>query len=336
MKQIEINSNDAGRRLDKFMRRYLPKATLSAIYKIIRKDVKVNGKREGNNYMLAEGDVLTLYISDGLIEEWSAPARNEDRPKVRRNFKIVYEDEDILVADKPFGLLTHGDQREKKNHLANQVKDYLIETGAYNPREKVFTPAPANRLDRNTTGAVLFGKNSASLKALGEMIREDKVDKFYMTIVYGHLEKEIDLKGRLIKDQNTTTVKILDIGDSRGREIETIARPVRRIGDFTLVEIRLVTGRTHQIRAHMASVGHPVIGDVKYARGRAADVNLRLKQRFGLSTQLLHSCRITFKEGVGPLERLTGQSIKVDLPEEFERIINGLELVARRKGVNNE
>ena len=95
-------------------------------------------------------------------------------------------------------------------------------------------------------------------------------------------------------------------------EIETIARPVRKIGDFTLVEIRLVTGRTHQIRAHMASVGHPVIGDVKYARGRAADVNRRLKQRFGLSTQLLHSCRITFKEGVGPLERLTGQSIKVD------------------------
>ena len=111
MKQIEINSNDAGRRLDKFMRRYLSKATLSTIYKVIRKDVKVNGKREGNNYMLAEGDVLTLYISDVLLEEWSAPARNDKRPKVRRNFKIVYEDDDILVADKPFGLLTHGDQR---------------------------------------------------------------------------------------------------------------------------------------------------------------------------------------------------------------------------------
>ena len=286
--------------------------------------------------MLAEGDVLTIYVSDGLIAEWIAPTRNDKRPRVRRNFKIVYEDDDILIADKPFGLLTHGDSNEKKNHLANQVKDYLIETGAYNPRERVFTPAPANRLDRNTTGAVLFGKNSASLKALGEMIREDKVDKYYMTIVYGHLDKEIDLKGRLIKDQNTNTVKILDSSDSRGREIETIARPVRKIGDFTLVEIRLVTGRTHQIRAHMASVGHPVIGDVKYARGRAADVNRRLKHRFGLNTQLLHSCRITFREGIGPLERLTGQSINVDLPEEFERIINGLELAARRRNANNE
>ena len=157
------------------------------------------------------------------------------------------------------------------------------------------------------------------------MIRENKVGKYYMTIVYGHPDREIDLKGRLIKDQKTNTVKILDIGASEGREIETIARPIRRIGDFTLVEIKLVTGRTHQIRAHMASVGHPVIGDVKYAGGKAADVNRKLKQRFGLSTQLLHSCRITFKEGIGPLERLTGRSIEVDLPEEFERIISGLE-----------
>ena len=325
MKQIEINSNDAGRRLDKFMRRYLAKATLNTIYKVIRKDVKVNGKREGNSYMLAAGDMLTLYMSDAQIAEWTASSETGAGSKVRRSFKIVYEDEDILVVDKPFGLLTHGDSNEKKNHLANQVKDYLIETGKYNPRERVFAPAPANRLDRNTTGAVLFGKNSASLKALNEMIRENKVDKYYMTIVYGHPDGEIVLKGRLIKDQKTNTVKILDIGASEGREIETIARPFRRIGDFTLVEIKLVTGRTHQIRAHMASVGHPVIGDVKYAGGRAADVNRKLKQRFGLSTQLLHSCRITFKEGIGPLERLTGRSIEVDLPEEFERIISGLE-----------
>ena len=122
MKQIEINSNDAGRRLDKFMRRYLPKATLSAIYKIIRKDVKVNGKREGNNYMLAEGDVLTLYISDGLIEEWSAATRNDNRPKVRRNFKIVYEDEDILVADQAvWATDSRGPKREEES-LATKLR----------------------------------------------------------------------------------------------------------------------------------------------------------------------------------------------------------------------
>lgn len=325
MKQITINTNDAGRRLDKFLRRYLAKASLSTIYKIIRKDIKINGKRESNNYMLQEGDVLIFYVSDNLLKEWSAMSKKSGSPKVRRNFKIVYEDEDILIADKPFGLLTHGDQHEKKNHLANQVKDYLIETGAYNPRERVFTPAPANRLDRNTTGGVIFGKNSVALKALNEMIRDNKVDKFYATIVCGHIDKELHLKSKLIKDQRTNTVKVLSADDERGREIETIVRPVRQIGEFTLVEIKLVTGRTHQIRAHMASIGNPVIGDVKYSRGKAVCVNRGLKERFGLSTQLLHSCRIVFNEGVGPIKRLEGKAFKIELPEEFERIISGLE-----------
>lgn len=325
MKQITITPNDAGRRLDRFLRKYLGGATLGTVYKLIRKDVKVNGKRQDNGYVLAEGDLLTLYLSEETLEGWQKAVRKESARKAKRNFKIVYEDDQILAADKPFGLLTHGDSREKKDHLANQVKDYLIETGAYDPRERVFSPAPANRLDRNTTGLVLFGKTSAALKALGEMIREDKVDKYYLTIVYGRMQRPRVLKGRLVKDEEANKARILSVEEEEGRAIETVVRPVRQLGDFTLVEIRLVTGRTHQIRAHLASIGHPVIGDVKYAKGKAAVVNRDLRRKLGLSTQLLHSSRLVFREGVGSLEYLRGQTLEAELPDSFAQAIGVLE-----------
>ena len=157
MQKIKVTANDSKRRLDRFLRKYLERATLGSIYKIIRKDVKVNGQRKDNNYVLEEGDEITLYLSDERIAALSAPKKTASRRKTKKTFTVIYEDDNILIANKPFGLLTHGDRNEKKNHLANQVKDYLIEKGEYNPRtEKVFSPAPANRLDRNTTGLVLF------------------------------------------------------------------------------------------------------------------------------------------------------------------------------------
>ncbi len=184
MRDITITANDAGRRLDRFLRKYLRNASLGEIYKLIRKDVKVDGRRRNESYMLNEGEVLTLYISDevlaSLTGEGSAGRAGSGKTrsasssgKAKRQFRIIYEDDKVLIVSKPYGLLTHGDSHEKKNHLANQVRDYLIEKGEYDPRsEKVFSPAPANRLDRNTTGLVLFGKTSAALKALNEAIRE--------------------------------------------------------------------------------------------------------------------------------------------------------------------
>ena len=190
MQKIKVTANDSKRRLDRFLRKYLERATLGSIYKIIRKDVKVNGQRKDNNYVLEEGDEITLYLSDERIAALSAPKKAASRRKTKKTFTVIYEDDNILLANKPFGLLTHGDRNEKKNHLANQVKDYLIEKGEYNPRtEKVFSPAPANRLDRNTTGLVLFGKNSDALRTLNRYIREDRISKFYRTIVFGNLEK---------------------------------------------------------------------------------------------------------------------------------------------------
>lgn len=337
MKQLTIGANDAGRRLDRFLRKYLCKASLSSIYKIIRKDVKVNGRREGNEYMLKEGDVVNLYLSDEMIDKLTRRAGvsgaeegssgrggGSGRTGARKNFAIIYEDDSILVANKPWGLLTHGDSTEKKNHLANQFKDYLIEKGEFNPRtEKVFSPAPCNRLDRNTTGLVLCGKTAPALKGLNEMIRRDMVSKYYMTIVYGAINEELRLDGRLDKDSRTNTVRVTQ--DGPGRDIITIVRPVRQIGPCTLVEVELVTGRTHQIRAHLASIGHPVIGDSKYARGRAVRLNSLLKQKCSLTTQLLHSARLTVNETTEELDYLKGRTFEAPLPDGFEKVIDFLQ-----------
>ena len=371
MKQIEITANDAGRRLDRFLRKYLPKASLSSIYKIIRKDVKVDGRRRGEEYILAEGEILSLYLSDDMISELrgctdsdfsdgnsggnhgnrdnrnnqnngnNRNARNGGNKKARRNFKIIYEDENILAVDKPFGLLTHGDGIEKKNHLANQVKDYLIEKGDFNPRtEKVFAPAPANRLDRNTTGIVICGKTSPALKGLNEMIRKDLVRKFYVTIVHGRIDREMRLGGYLVKDHNTNKVEIRKASPEgsgsvsktslggrpggrpeaspEGKEVVTIVRPIKVLSDgrneYTYIEVELVTGRTHQIRAHLASISHPLIGDVKYGG----------KKVFGLSTQLLHAVRLEFSGSVEGLEYLENMTLEAPLPEDFDKILEAL------------
>ena len=342
MKEITITANDAGRRLDRFLRRYLSKASLGEIYKIIRKDAKVDGRRRDESYMLSEGEILTLYLSDETLAELtgggSAGATSSGGHKTaksRKQFHIIYEDANILIADKPFGLLTHGDSREKKNHLANQVKDYLIETGDYNPREeKVFAPAPANRIDRNTTGLVLFGKTAEALRGLNRIIREDMVSKYYLTIVHGSITDDMHLTGSLVKDEIRNKVSIDDEG---GRNIETIVRPIEQLEfnvggrrfPVTLVEVELVTGRSHQIRAHLASIGHPIIGDTKYAsdaadRNSVRTLNSELQKRCGLSTQLLHAHRLVFGDGTASadgLEYLAGKEFKAEIPQRFREIL---------------
>ncbi len=358
MTEITITANDAGRRLDRFLRKYLPGASLGEIYKIIRKDVKVDSKRRSESYILNEGEVLTLYLSDETLAKFG----QGDRPggqnftkgkRAKRSFGIVHEDSCILIADKPYGLLTHGDSHEKKNHLANQVKDYLIAEGAFDPRsEKVFTPAPVNRLDRNTTGIVLFGKTAEAMRGLNLMIREDDIRKFYLTIACGVIEKELHLSGSLSKDEAANKVSIRNgQGDRPGgqnftkpgqgvcpggqiftKHVETIIRPleVLSFGDglkATLCEVELVTGRSHQIRAHLASTGHPLIGDSKYSTKSAAAVERYVRERFGLTSQLLHACRIEFgeaKEGAECLAYLTGKSFVSPLPDRFSRIYRGM------------
>ena len=347
MREITITANDAGRRLDRFLRKYLKEASLSEIYKFIRKDVKVDGRRRAESYMLSEGEVLALYLPDEDLvrlsggrfeidaggsdsEHADAALRVRSNLPAKRNFELIYEDDQILIASKPYGLLTHGDAHEKKDHLANRVKDYLIASGAYDPRERVFTPAPANRLDRNTTGMVLFGKTSEAMRELTRIIRDNEIRKLYLTMACGIIEDELHLSGSLVKDEHANKVMVdLQSGEAiEGKHIETVVLPLEycEFGDgysATLCQVELVTGRSHQIRAHLASERHPLIGDSKYATGEYKGLNDYCRKETGLSTQLLHAYRLDFSEslrGSASLGYLAGRSFKSPMPPRFAEI----------------
>lgn len=316
MLKVEIGINEENQRLDRFLRKYLDGAPLSRIYKAIRKDVKVNGKRAKEDTVLRCGDEVSLYISQEEFEKYHS---EKTVKKVKKQFTVAYEDENVIVVEKPIGLLTHGDRTEKKNHLANQVIDYLVAKGDYNPRtEKTFTPAPANRLDRNTTGLVLFGKNAAALKELNRAMRDGhNISKYYMTIVSGTLKEQLHLTDRMIKDREKNRIKVIPESSDQGLAMETIVRPLQCAKGYTLVEVRIITGRTHQIRAHLAKAGHPIIGDAKYGDPK---VNRYVAARYDLHTQLLHAYKLVFGGLTGNLEYLNGKEVQAQLPENFEKI----------------
>ena len=333
MVKIQITENDAGQRLDRFLKKYLKRAPLSAIYKIIRKDLKVNGRRAKEDTLLAEGDELTFYLSQENLDEMTRPPKKQ---KARKQFRIAYEDDNILIAEKPWGLLTHGDSSEKKNTLMNQVCGYLQERGEYDPAsEKTFTPSPVNRLDRNTTGLVIFGKNAASLRTLTKLLRErDAISKYYITIVAGRFDKEMVIDEALVKDEATNTVSVAKAPAGEGasdaaaaKRAVSIVRPLEVGRHYSVVEVELVTGRTHQIRAHLASKGYPLVVDSKYGTGRRGkEANDRTRE-LGVTTQLLHAYRLLFGEMPGEedgapagFEDLSGLEVKAKVPGDFERV----------------
>lgn len=320
MIKLTITENEEKQRLDRFLKKYFRNAPLSYIYKMIRKDVKVNGKRVSMETQLALGDEVAVYISQQEADLYSA---GNNPQTAKKQFHVAYEDDNIIIVEKPFGLLTHGTSDEKKNTLANQVIGYLIETGEYNPRgERIFVPSPVNRLDRNTTGLVIFGKNYAAVKSLNRMIRERGcIRKYYLTIVSGVLKKEIKLTDRMEKNTESNKIEVKEFDEGSGKVIETIARPIKSTDAYTLVEAELVTGRSHQIRAHLAKAGYPIIGDEKYGNSL---INKKIRNKFNLTTQLLHAYRLSFDKTQAPVENLEGKEIICSLPDAFERIKSAL------------
>ena len=288
MKTVVINGNDAGQRLDKFLGKYCINMPQSLMYKAIRKKrIKVNGKKSEISYRLSEGDVVDMYINDEFFEQQEY---NSSYRTLEPKLNIVYEDENIILMDKPVGLIVHDDDTEKVNTLLNHMKAYLYRKGDYNPDdENSFAPSLCNRIDRNTGGIVIAAKNAMTLKVLNDKIKSREIKKFYMCLVQGRLDKKADtLTGYLVKNTDQNRVYIHDTPQRDGKSIATRYKVVREGRLTSLVEVELLTGRTHQIRAHFASIGHPLAGDGKYGTNE-------FNKKVGMKTQALYSYKLKFE-----------------------------------------
>ena len=307
MQQLTIGKNDAGQRLDKFLTKNLPNLPQSLLYKYIRKKrIKVNGKRAEISTRLHEGDVLDLYINDEFFEK---PEPTYDFLHAGTNLNILFEDKNVLVLDKPVGLLAHPDDREYVDTLIGRVKRYLYEKGEYDPEaEQSFTPALVNRIDRNTGGIVLAAKNAEALRVLNQKMKDREIHKFYLCAVHGTPKPSQGLlKGYLWKDEKKNRVYVYKDFKPGSKTIETKYRVLKSAENMSLVEVELLTGRTHQIRAHFASIGCPLVGDGKYGN------NQNNRKQGGRRKQFLYSYKTVFDftTDAGALEGLNGMTFEV-------------------------
>lgn len=321
MKKLVIQENDANQRIDKYMKKLLVQAPTNFIYKMFRKkDIKINGKVVNEKYIVQKDDVLTMFLYEDKYLEFTQQKSVLDLPQ---EFDVLYEDEQILVVNKPVGLLVHEDYNESVNTLSNQVLTYLASKGAYElDREQTFTPGPVHRLDRNTSGIVIFGKTLASLQTLNEMIKQRHcIEKKYLTIVKGKMTKPRELEGYIKKLSDEARVAFVKKETPGALYMHTKVVPLRSSKDYSLLEVQIVTGRMHQIRIHLASIAYPIIGDQKYGD---FTLNKEMKRNFQLSYQLLHAYKIKFVKPLGKLEYLKDKEIICPVPKAFKNLENKL------------
>jgi len=316
LRELRIEKNESQQRLDRFLKKYLADATQGFIYKMIRKkNIKVNDERAKPDMMLEEGDLVQLYLAEETIEKFKGERQHK---RSRIDLDIVYEDENIVLMNKPVGLISHGTGEEFQDNVVDALVGYLIDNGDYVPRlEKTFTPSICNRLDRNTSGIIIGAKNYQSLQLVNQAIKEGHVGKYYMTIVKGRVDKDFEHKAFLTKDEERNRVEISDDDSEGGKEIWTRFKVLKREGDYTLLEVELITGRTHQIRSHLASLGYPVIGDRKYGNRR---INEDFKSKYGLTDQWLHGYRLVLQGMEEPLDYLNTREFTAPAGGLFARI----------------
>lgn len=289
MKSITITGNDAGQRLDKFILKTFDKMPRSLMFKEIRKkNIKVNRKRCAPEQILNENDVLELYLNDDVLH---IRQKYYDFLRASAQLDILYEDENIILLNKKVGILCHPDGRDYTDNLVARLKRYLYEKGEWSPDTSSFTPSLANRIDRNTGGIVIGAKNANALKIINDKIKSREIEKYYLAVVHGKMpEKSETLTAYLTKDEKRNKVSVTDHEVLNAKEIITQYAVLDYYDGASLLEIKLLTGRTHQIRAHLAHVGHPLFGDGKYGaekgRYRQALYSYKLKFHFADENEL--------------------------------------------------
>ena len=318
MKEIIVTKNEAGQRLDKLLKKYLSSAPDSFFYKMLRKkNIVLNGRKAAGKEKINEGDSIKLFLSDETIRKFSGKNAAERKGPLcgLSNLAVIYEDADILLLNKPVGMLS---QKAGKDDVSvvEHVISYLLETGAVTEEElRFFRPSVCNRLDRNTSGVIIAGKSLLGSRTMGALLKERTLKKYYLCVVKGRITAGRHIRGFLKKDEESNAVAVCD---RDGMPIETRYAPVAWNDRMTLLKVHLITGKPHQIRAHLASEGHPLLGDYKYGD---PNFNEEFKKRYQIGSQMLHAYQIIFPHMEGACQAVSENTFTAKVPEKFWRLI---------------
>ncbi|NLZ81804.1 MAG: RluA family pseudouridine synthase [Clostridiales bacterium] len=315
MREIEIKQNEAGQRFDKFLAKYMNLAPKSFFYKMLRKkNITLNKKKADGSEILELGDKVILFLSDETIEKFSELKIK----KIQSNLNVLYEDSNVLLINKPVNMLS---QKAKEDDISmvEHVISYMLETKQMKEEElRSFKPSVCNRLDRNTTGILVAGKTLIGLQSLSKAFKERSIKKYYLCVVLGELKKQEFIEGFLYKDEKTNQVTITREQINDSVPIMTEYTPLSSNGSLTLLKVDLITGKAHQIRAHLGSIGHPILGDNKYGDSLT---NREYKAKYKVYNQLLHSYQLVMPDFDGELKNLSRQSFEAPLPFNFENLL---------------
>ena len=309
MKLITVHKQEEGQRLVKLLGAYLKEAPNSFFYKMLRKkNITLNGKKADGTEKLKCGDEIRLFLSDETYEKFAGKVQPKEKfPMVKLN--IVYEDSNVIFINKPAGMLSQKSVPSDVS-LNEYLLGYLEKSGQWKQEEsKAFRPSVCNRLDRNTSGMVICGKSMAGLQQMAALLKDRSLHKYYLCLVKGVMTESQHLEGYLLKDENSNQVKIFQKETEGAAHIITEYEPLYTDGEVTLLKVTLVTGKSHQIRAHLSSIGHPIIGDPKYGDRK---VNAFFRETHGIKNQMLHAWKLTFPELAEPLDNLSEKSFEAE------------------------